>query len=84
MWGRYALNRSRMEQREPEGVPDQLQRRIQGFLADAVAARAIFDAGKRVFLGTSVGKVREKNEDRAIVVQARYAGNQKGISCLPP
>jgi serine/threonine protein phosphatase PrpC len=61
-----------MEHRPADHVPDQLQRRVQGFLADAPSACAVFDAGNSVFLGTSVGAVREKNEDRAIVVRVCY------------
>jgi len=61
-----------MENRPADRAPDQLQRRIQSFLADAPSARAVLDAGDSVFLGTTVGAVRERNEDRAIVVRACY------------
>jgi PPM family protein phosphatase len=61
-----------MDNREADVVPDQLQRRIQGFLGDASSERAVYDAGAGVLLGTSIGKVRKKNEDRAIVVRAIY------------
>jgi PPM family protein phosphatase len=72
MWGRPALKRVGMQHRPADHVPDQLQRRVQSFLTDAPSARAVRNAGKSVFLGTSVGAVRERNEDRAIVVRACY------------
>jgi PPM family protein phosphatase len=61
-----------MEHRPAGQEPDQLQRRVQSFLTNVPSARAVHNAGKSAFLGTSVGAVRERNEDRAIVVRACY------------
>jgi PPM family protein phosphatase len=62
-----------MENREPDGTHDYLNRQLRKFLANSGPSRTVFDAGDGIVLGTSVGAVRKSNEDRAIVIRARYA-----------
>ncbi len=62
-----------MEIREPDGTQDYLNRQLRRFLASGGPGRTVFDAGDGIVLGTSVGAVRKINEDRAIVIRARYA-----------
>ncbi|MGH6779331.1 MAG: PP2C family protein-serine/threonine phosphatase [Bradyrhizobium sp.] len=50
---------------------DRLERRISRFLGDVPAGRST--NGRGVFwLGTSVGSVRQQNQDRALIVSASY------------
>jgi serine/threonine protein phosphatase PrpC len=62
-----------MDIRDPDGTPDHLNRQLRKFLASAGPGKSVFDAGDGIVLGTSIGPVRKTNEDRAIVVRARYA-----------
>jgi serine/threonine protein phosphatase PrpC len=63
-----------MDIRNPDGNPDFLNRQLRRFLASAGPGKSVFDAGDGIILGTSIGPIRKTNEDRAIVVRARYAG----------
>src|ERR1700751_1225292 len=59
----------------PEST-DRLEKRISRFLADVPAGR--FTNGRGAFwLGTSVGSVRQQNQDRALIVSASY-GEESG------
>ena len=62
-----------MDIRDPDGDPDYLKRQLRRFLSSAGPAKSVFDAGDGIALGTSIGQVRKTNEDRTIVVRARYA-----------
>jgi serine/threonine protein phosphatase PrpC len=62
-----------MDIRDPDGNPDFLNRQLRKFLASGGPGKSVFDAGDGIVLGTSIGQVRKTNEDRAIVVRARYA-----------
>jgi serine/threonine protein phosphatase PrpC len=62
-----------MDIRDPDGNPDYLNRQLRRFLANSGPGKSALDAGDRIALGTSIGPVRKTNEDRAIVIRARYA-----------
>src|SRR5258705_8976204 len=62
-----------MDIRGPDGNPDYLNRQLGRFLTSTGPGESVFDAGDGIILGTSIGPVRKTNEDRAIVVRARYA-----------
>jgi PPM family protein phosphatase len=54
----------------PENT-ERLEKRISRFLADVPAGRSINGRGM-FWLGTSVGTVRQQNQDRALIVSASY------------
>jgi serine/threonine protein phosphatase PrpC len=54
-------------------LQDQLANRIRGFLVGRTAARASEGSGDYAVAST-VGLVREQNQDAALIVRARYAG----------
>ena len=54
-------------------MEDQLQHRIQLFLQEQRRGRGTRTDGSGLVLGTTIGSVRNENQDRAIVVAGRYS-----------
>lgn len=50
---------------------DRLQKRLAEFIAPTASARAV-NGGEQVCVGTFIGAVRKKNEDRALIIFVSY------------